>query len=112
LAASNILLAVLIDQILDWDSNEDGNLDIQLGALIEEFDSGTARATTGVDSLVAAGELCLITALGLCLLHSHVVWDLEAHIGVSLVIDSIAIANATSRLRKSSDCSSNAEKSE
>lgn len=115
LAASNVLLALLVDQILDGDTNEDGDLEVQLGALVEETKTvGTGASTdevgegtteharvdiggvTGVGGLVAARELSLVTTLGLGLLDSQVVRDRELDIGVALVVDTVGVANTTS----------------
>jgi hypothetical protein len=133
LAAGNVLLALLVDQILNGDGNEDGDLQIQLGALVEETQAvGTGASTdqvaegtaeharvdiggvTGVGGLVAARELSLVTALGLSLLDSHVIGDREADLGVALVGDTVGIANTTGRGadgRQSSDGGSEAEES-
>lgn len=116
LAAGNVLLALLVDQILDGDGNEDGDLEVQLGALVEETKTVRAGASTdqvaegaaeharvdiggvtGVGGLVAARELSLVTALGLGLLDGHVIRDREADVGVALVSDTIAVTNTTSR---------------
>jgi hypothetical protein len=133
LTAGNVLLALLVDQILDGDGNEDGDLEIQLGALVEETQAvGTGAGTdqvaegtaeharvdiggiAGVGGLVAARELCLVTTLGLSLLNSHVIGDREADLGVALVGDTVGIANTTGRGadgRQSSDSGSEAEES-
>jgi hypothetical protein len=114
LAAGNVLLALLVDEVLDRNVDEDGDLDVELGALVEETKAGStgARAdqvaegtaehagvdvggVTGVDGLVAARELGLVTALGLSLLDGHVVGDSEANVGVTLVADTVAVASAT-----------------
>lgn len=114
-AASDVLLAVLVEQILDTDS-DDGDLSTELGALVEDTETGGtgARADevgegtgedarvdvggiTGVGSLVAARELSLVTTLGLGLLDGHVIRDREADVGVALVSDTIAVTNTTSR---------------
>ena len=90
LAAGNVLLALLVDQVLDRDGNEDGDLEIELGALVEQAQTVRARAradqvaedaaehsrvdiggVTGVGRFVTAGELSLVTALGLGLLDGH-----------------------------------------
>ena len=116
LAAGNVLLTLLVDQVLDRDGNEDGDLEIELGALVEQAQTVRARAradqvaedaaehsrvdiggVTGVGRLVTAGELSLVTALGLSLLHSHVIRDREADLGVALVADTVAVANTTGR---------------
>ena len=116
LAAGNVLLALLVDQILDGDGNEDGDLEIQLGALVEQTQTVRAGAAgdqvaegatehagvdiggvTGVGGLVAAGELSLVTALGLSLLDGHVIGDREADLGVALVSNTVAVANTTGR---------------
>jgi hypothetical protein len=116
LAAGNVLLALLVDQVLDGNGNDDGDLEIQLGALVEQTQTVRAGARAdqvaegaaehaGVDiggvtspgGLVTAGELSLVTALGLSLLDSHVVGDREADLGVALVGDTVAVANTTGR---------------
>jgi hypothetical protein len=115
LAAGNVLLALLVDEILDGDSNEDGDLEIQLGALVEETETGStgARAdevaegtaeharvdiggVTGVGGLVAARELSLVTTLGLGLLDGHVVGNGELDVGVALVGDTVGVTLAAS----------------
>lgn len=133
LAAGNILLALLVDQVLDWNGNDDGDLEIQLGALVEQTQPVRAGAAgdqvaegatehagvdiggvTGVGGLVAAGELSLVTALGLSLLNSHVIGDREADLGVALVSNTVAVANTTGRGadgRKSNSGGSEAEES-
>lgn len=113
LAAGNVLLALLVDEVLESDTN-DGDLEVELGALVEETKAGStgARAdqvaqgtaehagvdvggVTGVDGLVAARELRLVTALGLGLLDGHVLGDSEANVGVTLVADTVGVASAT-----------------
>lgn len=131
LAAGNVLLALLVDQVLDGNGNEDGDLEIQLGALVEQTQTVRAGAradqvaegaaehagvdiggVTGVGGLVTAGELSLVTALGLSLLDSHVIGDREADLGVALVGDTVAVANTTGRGgRKSNSSGSEAEES-
>jgi hypothetical protein len=116
LAAGNVLLALLVDQILDGDGNKDGDLEVQLGALVEETETvGAGSSTdqvaesaskdarvdvggvTGVGGLVAARKLSLVTALGLGLLDSHVIGDREADVGVALVADAVGVTNTASR---------------
>ena len=113
LAAGNVLLALLVDEVLDGDT-DDGDLEVELGALVEETEArstgaradqvaeGTAEdagvdvgGVTGVDGLVAARELCLVTTLGLSLLDSQVLRDWEANVGVALVADTVATTSAT-----------------
>lgn len=48
---------------------------------------------TCVGSLVAARELSLVTTLGLSLLDSEVVRDRELDIGVTLVVNTVGVAN-------------------
>ena len=132
LAAGNVLLALLVDQVLDGDTN-DGDLEVQLGALVEETKTvGTGTSTdevaegtaedarvdiggvTSVGGLVAAGELSLVTALGLGLLDSHVVRHREADLGVALVANTVTSAHAAGRGshgRQSNNGGSEAEKS-
>jgi hypothetical protein len=114
LAAGNVLLALLVDEVLDGDAN-DGDGKVELGALVEETKAsstgagadqvaeGTAEDTrvdiggvTGVDGLVAARKLGLVTALGLSLLDGHVVGDSEANVSVALVANAIGVTDATS----------------
>jgi hypothetical protein len=62
--------------------------------------------------VVAAGELCLVAALGLSLLNGQVVGNRETNLGVSLVINAIAVAKAAGRganWRQSSRQSSEAD---
>ncbi|KAJ5992241.1 hypothetical protein N7451_007965 [Penicillium sp. IBT 35674x] len=115
LAAGNVLLALLVDQVLNGDGNENRDLEIELGALVEETKTVGAGATadqvaksatehagvdvggvTSVGGLVAARELSLVTTLGLSLLDCHVVRDREADIGVALVVDTVGVANTAS----------------
>jgi hypothetical protein len=106
-------------------------LDVKLGALVEETNALGARASTdevgeesakdarvdvggvtGVDGLVAARELSLVTTLGLGLLDGHAVGNLEANVGVSLVADTIGVTDATGDgrpRRKGIDSGSEAE---
>lgn len=114
LATSNVLLALLVDEVLNGDTNENRDLEIQLGALVEETKArgtgtrtdevaeGTSKDTrvdvggvTSVDSLVAARELSLVTALGLRLLDGHVVGDREANVSVALVADTVTATSTT-----------------
>jgi hypothetical protein len=107
-AAGNVLLATLVDQVLDGDSDDDGDLDIQLGALVEDTETIGAGATsdqvseeattetgvdvggvTGVDGLVAARELSLVTTLGLGLLDGHALGDGEANTTVLLGLEGL-----------------------
>jgi hypothetical protein len=130
LAAGNVLLALLIDEVLCGDTN-DGDLEVELGALVEESEARSTGAgadqvaestaehagvdvggVTGVDGLVAARELSLVTTLGLSLLDGHVVRDSEANVGVALVADTVAVTSATgggTSRRKSVDGGSEAE---
>ena len=97
-AAGNVLLAALVDDVLDGDT-DDGDLDIELGALVEDTSTGGTGASTdqvgegtaedtgvdiggvtGVDGLVAARELGLVTTLGLGLLDGEVTGDGEARL--------------------------------
>jgi hypothetical protein len=112
LAASNVLLALLADDVLDGDP-DDGDLDRELGALLEETKTLGARsstnevgqgtseetavnvgAVTSVGGLVAAGQLSLVTALVLGLLDSHVAGDGEANVAVALVAGTVGVARA------------------
>lgn len=45
LAAGNVLLALLVDQVLERDGNEDRDLEIELGALVEQAQAVRARAS-------------------------------------------------------------------
>jgi len=118
LATGNVLLALLVDQVLDGEAKEERDLDIQLGALVEETKTVRAGATTdkvaegateyaGVDvggvtsvgGLVAARELGLVTTLGLSLLDSHAGRDREADISVALVADTVGVANTANGSR-------------
>lgn len=113
LAAGNVLLALLIHQVLHMDKESNG--EIQFGTLVEQTEAISARTSadeiaeqtpekarvhiggvTGKGGLVAAGQLGLVTALGLSLLDSHVIGDREADVGVALVGNSVAVTNATS----------------
>jgi len=115
LAAGNVLLALLVDQVLDGDGNKNGDLEIQLGALVEETETISTGASTdqvgqstaeharvdiggvtGVGGLVAAGELSLVTALGLSLLDGHVLGNGELDVGVALVANAVGVTNTTS----------------
>jgi len=117
LAAGNVLLALLVDHVLEGNAN-DRDLEIQLGALVEKTKTIGAGATTdqvaegatedaGVDiggvtsvgGLVAARELSLVTALGLSLLDSHAFRDREADIGVALVANTVGVADTASNSR-------------
>lgn len=94
LAASNVLLALLVEEVANRDEVDNG--DVELGALVEEtktLGAGTAanEVTQGatedaavglggvasVGGLVAAGQLGLVTALGGGLVDGHVVGDGE-----------------------------------
>lgn len=100
LAASNVLLALLVEKVADGDKVDNGN--IQLGALVEETQALGARAAAdeaaegaaeetavhvggvaGVGGLVAAGQLGLVTALGGGLLDGHVVGHGEVLVGAA-----------------------------
>jgi len=132
LAAGNVLLALLVDKVLDGDSNEQRDwkmvsdlsrrcknvvkltLEVQLGALVEQTKTISTGAgadqvgqstaeharvdiggVTGVGGLVAAGELSLVTALGLSLLDCQVLRNGELDIGVTLVANAVAVTNTT-----------------
>lgn len=94
LAASNVLLALLVEEVANRDQVDDG--EVELRALVEEAQTlragaaaneaaeGTAEDTAvgvggvaSVGGLVAAGQLGLVTALGGGLLNGHVVGDGE-----------------------------------
>lgn len=124
LAAGNVLLALLVDDVLDGDT-DDGDLEIELGALVEETETVSTGAgadqvaegaaeharvdiggVTGVGGLVAARELSLVTTLGLSLLDSEVVGNRELDVGVTLVGDTVASAGGR---RKGSDSGGKAE---
>lgn len=83
-------------------------LEIELGALVEETQALGTRArgdevgedtasnsgvdvggVAGVDGLVAAGQLSLVTTLGLGLLDGHVGGDVPAAGIVALVLDAV-----------------------
>jgi hypothetical protein len=125
LATGNVLLALLVDEILDGDGNKDRDLEVELGALVEETETVSTGAgadevaegaaeharvdiggVTGVGGLVTARELGLVTTLRLSLLDSHVIGDREADVGVPLVGDTVGVALTTgggADRRKSSD---------
>lgn len=124
LAAGDVLLALLVDDVLDGDT-DDGDLEIELGALVEETETVSTGAgadqvaegaaedarvdiggVTSVGGLVAAGELSLVTTLGLSLLDGEVIGDRELDVGVALVADTVS---STSGGRESSDSGGEAE---